>query len=244
MYSVFSNFRLSIALLTVLNFVSCHKENGCYKEQGKVIEKELFLEDFHSINNKIHANFVLNSGAHQSVKIKGDKKIVQLIQNETEVIDGVWNLDFESCVTDYQPVEIEITLPHYLSITNNGLANMSAPQNLNTTDFTLKLGGSGDLNIALNNINELNVELSGTGNIQLSGSSEIEKITNSGNGVVDCFNLPVQIAHVEIIGNGSCLVHVTDTLNASINGNGTVYYKGFPLINQTIVGGGQIVDAN
>lgn len=225
--------------------ISCKKENGCYVEQGPTETDVINLPDFHTIDNSIKASFVLSSGSQQEVKLTGNRNILNLIDKESYVENGIWYLGFGSCVGEYEPILIDLTLPDYVAFTNNGIGDVSSQTPIETsTNFSIYIGGTGDLNLSLNDLDMVNVNLSGTGNINLSGSANRETISVTGNGVVDCFNLICDSSDVFIQGNGNCLVNVQDYLNVEINGNGIVYYKGYPTIVQSINGLGSIVDAN
>lgn len=239
------NFGFFLTFFLMMITISCKKENGCYIEQGPTETHVIDLPEFHTIDNSIKASFILSSGSQQEIKLTGNRNILNLIEKESYVENGIWYLGFESCVGEYESILVDLTLPDYVGFTNNGIGNVSAPTAIETNaDFSIYVGGTGDFDLTLSNLDVIHVNLSGTGNINLSGSANREIISVTGNGVVDCFDLMCDSSEVFIQGNGNCLVNVQDYLNVEINGNGIVYYKGYPTIIQSINGSGSIVDAN
>lgn len=239
-------FRLRYTIFALLPlFFSCKKEQGCYVESGKWQTRVLDLPPFHTINHSIEADFILHSGSEQSVVIKGDKRILDLIEKETSVENGVWDLSFTSCVHKYQPLIIEMTLPSYLGFTNKGVGNVSSPSVLATgSEFTIEVDGSGDLDLTIDYVEQLIITMNGSGNLKLNGSAANQNITLNGNGVVDCFGVSSQHTSISLNGSSNCMVNVSDSLIVDVNGPGIVYYKGYPYIVQSIQGGGSLIDSN
>ena len=238
-------FNQGIFILTVLVFLICKKENGCYIEKGKQEIRTLDLPPFTTINQNIRANFNLSSGPNQLVTIEGSKSILNLIEKESYVENSVWHLGFTSCVHDYEPIEINLTLPNYVAITNNGIGDFTSTSEITTENtFSIFVGGNGDVNLSLLDLDNVMVEITGNGNVKLSGNTINKSLSIKGNGIIDAFDLNSNYANVFISGTGNCLVRASDSLSVKINGNGSVYYKGYPTISQTITGNGSVIDAN
>jgi hypothetical protein len=72
------------------------------------------------------------------------------------------------------------------------------------------------------------VEISGSGKIEASGSAQSIKASISGSGRVNASNLEVDKCTVRISGSGDVEIHVKSELDANISGSGTVSYKGNP----------------
>jgi hypothetical protein len=85
------------------------------------------------------------------------------------------------------------------------------------------------------------VSVQGTGTLTLSGFSNCASITLNSAGAFNGKDLEIRQAEVFLKGSGSMTVWVTDVLNVSIQGSGTVYYKGNPKINSNGQGSGRLV---
>src|SRR5690606_18597342 len=67
-------------------------------------------------------------------------------------------------------------------------------------------------------------------------------LRSSGSGSFDSFGFSSQIADVAISGSGEAKITVSQTLNVTINGSGSVYYKGDPgSVHNDISGSGKVI---
>jgi hypothetical protein len=84
--------------------------------------------------------------------------------------------------------------------------------------------------------------ITGSGTINLNGGSADTLIASiNGSGVIKAEAYPVKNASVTIDGSGEVDVAASDTLNAVLSGNGTVFYTGSPTIIKKISGSGQVI---
>jgi hypothetical protein len=85
------------------------------------------------------------------------------------------------------------------------------------------------------------VDVSGTGQIELSGAVDKARIDLSGAVELDAKNLVTKISTVDISGTGEVSVHATKQLDVSISGVGNVTVHGKPAkVNKSITGMGNI----
>lgn len=90
--------------------------------------------------------------------------------------------------------------------------------------------------------------------VEIIGSSDISILdvmqTNDfellimGSGSFYGFELQSRNSYIEIIGSGDCEITTANQMDVDIEGSGSVYYKGSPVIRTEITGSGTIVDAN
>ena len=92
--------------------------------------------------------------------------------------------------------------------------------------------------------NTVETEISGSGQILLSGSAHDHNIDISGSGDVRAYGLVTQNTWVRISGSGNSEVTVLEYLNVNVSGSGSVYYKGNPDIQANISGSGTIINRN
>jgi hypothetical protein len=87
--------------------------------------------------------------------------------------------------------------------------------------------------------------ITGSGNVNISGrrqSSFNVDITGAGN--IQAYDLPVSTSKISISGAGNCEVNVSENLDVTISGNGSIRYKGQPEVRQVIAGYGSVRSAN
>lgn len=86
----------------------------------------------------------------------------------------------------------------------------------------------------------------GSGNVSVTDpmATDQMEINILGSGNFSGFLLSTQDCQVDIVGSGDCEITVGSSLDVSIDGSGSVYYKGSPLIKDHISGSGRVVDSN
>jgi hypothetical protein len=224
-------------------FVSCDKESGPIKGEGPVIEQSFMLPNISAVALSIDANVVLTHGEQEEVVIEAQHNIIDNIKMYV-TSDGYWDISYFRNVRNHDGVTIHITSPcvDYISVSGSGSVNST---NLfpDSANVNLKITGSG--NIVFNTIAQLTVSnISGSGEIFLSGSSYEQRIFISGSGSIRAFDFETSITHANISGSGNCEVNVSSFLDVKISGSGNVYYLGYPQITSDISGSGGIYDAN
>ena len=86
----------------------------------------------------------------------------------------------------------------------------------------------------------------GSGNVSVSDPISVDqmKVSILGSGSFFGFPLTASACQVDIMGSGECEVTVNNDLDVVIEGSGSVYYKGSPIIHEDISGSGRVVNAN
>ena len=86
----------------------------------------------------------------------------------------------------------------------------------------------------------------GSGNLAITTSMETDhlQVELMGSGNFSGFLLKTETCQVDIVGSGKCEVTVDNHLDATLEGSGSVYYKGYPTILEEIHGSGSVVNAN
>lgn len=133
---------------------------------------------------------------------------------------------------------LEISLKRGVNI-RNGHFELNVPfESLSK----IKLSGSGTIDTQDPITGKiLEVSLSGSGDIELSGTSENLNLQTSGSADYSGLALDTQNTSIEISGSGDANVVAHKTLNARISGSGSVHYKGKPdKINTKVSGSGSI----
>jgi hypothetical protein len=125
-----------------------------------------------------------------------------------------------------------------LSINGSGSIKID---DLKTGKLSMNLNGSGNIAIDKLSATSTDTSINGSGDIKLAGQVPTQKISFNGSGNYQAGDLKSESADIDIPGSADVTVWVTDTLNAQIDGSGTVRYYGMPSVNQTGNGSGKIV---
>ena len=204
-----TSYYLMIISVFLLSTTACedndgNNNNGKVVGTGPIVTNNLDLSSFTKIENTGVANFYITYGNPQSVVLKAQQNIMDVMTYE--VVNHILKVGVKDNVSieNHEEIRFDITIP------------------------------------------EINrVELTGVGDFEFSGDYQDElTIILTGVGNVKAYDLEVGTCNITSTGVGICEVRVTDELNVSISGVGSVYYKGEPTINSIITGVGQLVEAN
>ena len=110
-------------------------------------------------------------------------------------------------------------------------------------NLNLEITGSGDIDLLINSENT-DISISGSGNIYLEGGTIDQTISVSGSGNYDAFKFFSKKSEIDISESGDCNVYAQDNLFVTISGSGNVYYKGNPSVNSMITGSGKVINSN
>ncbi len=100
----------------------------------------------------------------------------------------------------------------------------------------------GAANLQIENITQQHVEvhLAGAGKFTLAGTTDYFRGSIEGAGEIDAFELLATVGNLQIDGAGQISAHLSNQLQATINGLGSIQYKGKPVVQQEINGLGTI----
>lgn len=219
-------FIVSLALLT-----SCTNDDpigpgnigdDCVQGEGAVVSITRDASSFNIIESNIVGNIVLRQGAQYELRLEAQRNILDLIS--TRVVNQRLLLSLEECFNSARGITLYITLPELVEINLLGVGNINMEN-----DF---------------DVDELDVTLTGVGNIFLRGSANEINLVTTGVGENRAFDMPTAICTVTITGEGIAEVFVRDALDVDIEGVGTVFYKGNPAITIQSGGTGSVVNAN
>ena len=127
-------------------------------------------------------------------------------------------------------------------LTVSGAVMMSDADAIETDSLRIDIEGACHLDISVET-RDITVYTAGAGSIVLGGAAETLKLTNDGVGRVDASRLETDDARVVINGVGSVEVNCLTSLDAEINGLGSLKYWGNPSVSKRVYGLGAITKA-
>ncbi len=186
---------------------------------GVALTQTRRLPPFGSVDVTGLTNLTVQVGPRQSVVVRADDNIVSRIT--TRVVSGklvIGNKPGRYSVRT--PIEVRLAVPSLGALT---------------------LEGSGDINARGIHAGALNVSLAGFGTIRASGTAASLHVTLSGAGDAQLDQLTARDATAVITGDGEVLLTATNSVNATITGNGTIRYRGDPRhVTSSVTGSGAI----
>jgi hypothetical protein len=229
---------LALITISIVNAQNWNKEK--VRENGVQTTINRATQSYDKIATAGSFNIELISGNEGTITIKGDENIINYIV--TEVIDNELKVYFKKNKSYNYKQEITIIIPfeEISEISFTGSGNMVTKNAINTTNFAIKMAGSGN---SIFEINAKNIvaNIAGSGNLQLFGETDELEAKTAGSGNLNCTKLQSKNADVAVAGSGNLSVFCTNNLIAKIAGSGNIRYKGKPItIDSKVAGSGEI----
>jgi hypothetical protein len=176
----------------------------------------------------------------ESLTITADDNILPDLTSD--VVNGELRLGVKPGVSiqTNNPIQYYLTVKNLSGLTISGSADATMPQ-LQTNTLTLVVSGSGNAAISGLTTQSAQVTLSGSGEITLAGQTHSQNVAISGSGNYHGDQLASTSAVVQVTGSGNAKVRVSQTLNATVSGSGSVTYSGNPSqVSSHITGSGSV----
>ncbi len=211
---------------------------------GQSIAKETRnVKDFTKVSFGVAGNLIIKFGPEFSLTIEGDKRAVS--ETLTDVSGGRliikrdnWKWSFND-----DKVTINLTMPEIkgLGVSGSGRAEITEAVK-NIDELYLNVSGSGKIITSDLEADRIDCSISGSGDIKLGGGGKIDNgdISISGSGTYSGESVEIDHLKVSVSGSGDCYCKAGDTLDASVSGSGNVTYTGNPKINARVSGSGHV----
>jgi len=199
-------------------------QRGAISGEGEIVKQEISLEKIHGIWLGFSGDVILTQGQTQKIVLEGQQNVLDNIKRQVE--DGIWHIYFEKNVRQHKSVKIYVTLSDLTDVSLSGSGNISSSGTFNNLgDLDIAVSGSGDIQLSIL-AGRIDCAVSGSGEVKLEGSGTAIDIAISGSGDVDASGLHTMNCEVAISGSGDALVYCTQSLDAAISGSGDIGYRG------------------
>jgi len=234
---------LSGLLLGLLYLSGCIIDQifDCENGRGDRVEEEFDLDDFDGIRLSTDADVFITQGSEHSVRIVAQENILDEL--EFKIRNRTLFIDTHHCIEGYDNIEIFITVEEVELLAIFGSGSMVSENTIEFNNINLEISGSGNMDLGLEG-DDVEARISGSGDMFLEGKADELDFRLSGSGDLSAFGLEVRKADIQISGSGDAEVNVTDVLDVRISGSGDVLYVGDPDIDSRVSGSGRIIDSN
>ena len=219
------NYVKTMMLAAIIILSGCNEEDLCLKGSGTVNEYPLSLTNFDEISIFGPVNLRLSQGSEIAVSIDAEPEIFSELSYEVK--NGVLEVGFKqnvSCFDTDHGVWVNATVPDLQTIYQAGVSEIIS---------------DGDLNF-----DQLDLYVSGTAEVMLSGQADTHKIVSSGVINTNNFDFVTRNTSVDISGAAELELTCSDKLDIKVEGSATIYYKGNPEITNNSSGSLQLIDSN
>lgn len=129
----------------------------------------------------------------------------------------------------------------YITVSGSGTHKAGEVGAVKAQQITVKVTGSGKVELGQLETAAVDVEVSGAGKANVAGGKvDMQKVGISGSGVYRAADLESTQTEVHISGSGSARVWASERLDARVSGSGKVYYAGDPAVKESISGSGGV----
>jgi len=223
-----------------VNFVGAARD----RDGGRSVTVERALTPFSTIRIRGSADVTLVQGTAPKVVIESASgaPVIARVEHGRLLIDSAerghgWLSLFKR--TPRTPPQLTITFTDLARLEFAGSVKAAAAA-IRTPRLAIEVTGSGTLDLAHLDVDELDVEGSGRVKAVVAGRATHQRIAISGAGDYQAGSLASETASVDVSGAGSVLVNATRTLRVDISGAGAVDYLGDPAVTKSISGMGKV----
>ncbi len=127
----------------------------------------------------------------------------------------------------FKSVVIKIYFESIEDISLGGVGSITMSESFSTTHMVASLRGTGSMDLNIN-CSDFTGNIYGTGSLTIVGNSTISTIRVEGVGNFDGYDFTTSTTTVTVSGVGGAQVSASNSLTATINGVGSIKYKGDP----------------
>lgn len=209
-----------LVLGAVFGLTACDVAGAQVKGTGKVTTDHRKVGAFSSVHVSGSMDAEVTIARTTSVEVIGDDNVVPLIR--TEVRGGQLVVDSRDSYSTRSPLVVRITTPTLAAFSSSGSGDAAVR------------GVTGD---------RLDLQVSGSGSIDVAGRTKQLTAEVSGSGEIHARRLAATTARAIVSGSGEVELTVSDTLDAVVSGSGSIDYWGNPTVKRTVSGSGSIAGA-
>ncbi len=214
----------------------CKRVSSTLNGSGKIIDQDLEIKDFTTINAKGVYNLIIQSGETYKVTVSLDDNLFKRLQVNME--RKTLKLGIEAPTTFFPTtLKVTITMPKLLGLNLSGGARAAISGFKSPEDFTLFLSDKGWLEGSLV-ASHLTFHLSEGSKVALSGSGLKLTLDAVGDSQLDMTQYGLMRADVKLDGSSVATLNVSGQLDVELRNKSKLFFSGNPIFTKTSVTGG------
>jgi hypothetical protein len=198
--------------------LGCTLAGADVRGNGKARTEQRTVPAFKGLSVGGAVQIEVTVGGAQSVALTGDDNVLPIIR--TRVVDGTLIVDSKKSYSSKTPLVLRITTPSLAALSTSG----------SSSGFVKGIAGS-----------RFAVNVSGSGNVELTGKTEALAIDVSGSAEIRARAVRAAAVTANVSGSGAIEVTATDALAADVSGSASIDYWGNPkTVARDVSGSGSI----
>lgn len=228
----------SILLIAVLLGTISIQAQKRIKGNGNMTTITRTTSEYNGISCAGSFDYILVAGKEGNIKIEGEENLLEYII--TEVKDG--NLivktrnNINLSTSRNKTIKVTIPFKDIEKVSLAGSGDLWNTDKISSANINVELSGSGDIKLNIE-ASSIKASLAGSGDLTLKGTTSELKVQVSGSGNFHGFELQSNNTDVSVAGSGDADVVSTGILKARVSGSGDIRYKGNPKTEDTKVAG-------
>lgn len=223
-------------VLLVVSLVLALLFAGCTVGSGDLITESRDVTGFDEIVLMTSGDVNVEVTGTESLEVEAEDNIMPLLT--TEVVNGRLELGASEPFSTTRRITYTITAAELVGVAVAGSGDVDA-SGIDTDSFEATVSGSGNLDLS-GTCATFEAAISGSGSINPSGTCTDLAVTVTGSGKFRGDELEAATGTVTVSGSGDAEVNVSDDLDVRISGSGDVRYRGDPSVSQNISGSGGV----
>lgn len=220
--------KLILPLLSILIsslFISCQH---CVEGSNRPLSEERTgqIHSFSEIECNGDFDVEIIQDSVTRVFVDADDNIVPYISTYTSGRKLILEYRTNKCFKPEERTIVTVHVPELTKIILNGSGEITCEQLYVKNSIDLQLAGSGQIYIRNIDAEDVYANVSGSGDITLTGDAFYSRNYMGGSGLIDAYGLYVHESDAVVTGSGNIYVRFLDWLKADISGSGDVYYRG------------------
>jgi hypothetical protein len=230
---------VSISLIIVLLLVclpGCKNVTSSINGSGKVIDQDLNIRDFSTINIKGGYGVTIKKSDQYKVTVSLDDNLFKRLQISVE--RKTLKMGIEAPATFFPTaLKVEISMPEMLGLNLSGGAKANFSGFDSRQDFSLFMTDKSILEGSLI-ASDLTLNLSGGAKAALAGSAiKLDLISKDGS-VAEMSKFEVLQGQVRLNESSEAVLNVTGLFDVELKDKSKLYFSGRPIFTNTLVTGG------
>ncbi len=235
-------------LLLVLSFTTiilssctynCNSGRG-KKGNGNIVSQEVSVNPFSDLTISGAYQVYLRNDSTYSVRIMADENLIDRVLVKDEHGELVIKTQMGFNLRPSRRIKIYISSPEFKQVKVSGAVDIFGEGKISgTNELSIKSSGATLVKLDLD-VPKVLVDISGAGEVNLTGETRDFDIESSGASEVNCFDLKAENIKLKISGAGDAKVYSSVSLDVIIRGAGSVKYKGNARVTQKISGAGSL----
>ena len=172
-----------------------------------------------------------------------------LVSSEVEIsnsgsgrmeIDSVWTEALLLSNDGSGSIIVDLNYANDVDAIQSGSGDIQCGTIMGTSDVNIRHSSSGRISAIIPDGIVIDVDMSGSGRIELSGDLVEAEYSLNSSGRIDALDLMAQDVDATNTGSGDIYLWATEFLDATVTGSGDIIYQGNPQLTIRITGSGKI----